>query len=244
MKMLDLLRDIDVILVPLEMIPYCHGKSELKFFEAALVGCVTVASATHTYASAIENGVTGYICHDQEEWFMALQLLCSGVALRRSIGRAARQVALNRYVLKYHLPEIVEAYGLPRASSEHAVIENGTSNAVTDQGLSSNRDVGAVNLASGGRGAFVLPDLLIGGGGHRKAIMFASLLEQAGIAVDLVFQQSARSTEELGDIINGTYSPFLGRIRLFAGSFSDYDWVIATSWSTAVSLIERAYPPS
>jgi glycosyltransferase involved in cell wall biosynthesis len=238
MKMLDLLRYIDIILVPLEMIPYCHGKSELKFFEAALVGCVTVASATDTYSQVIEHGVNGFVCHTDDDWLAALDLLCSSAALRGSIAAAARQTVLNRYVMDAHLPTIAEAYGLPFSGSTHRTMREAPVTSVK---------AGPRVLQFGrsplGRGAFLLPDLLIGGGGHRKAIMFASALEQAGIAVDLVFQGSTRSPEELSDIINGSYSPFLGSIRLFSGSLTHYSWLVATSWSTAMSVIERRFPP-
>ena len=242
-KMLDLLRYIDIIIVPLEMIPYCHGKSELKFFEAALVGCVTIASATDTYARAIENGVSGFACKTYDDWVEAFDLLCGSKALRDVMAHKARNVALQTYTMARYVGRIAEAYGLPQVS-------NTIADEILDR-VSASHDISAGQVfkrapkkQGNKRGAFLLPDLLIGGGGHRKAIMFASALEQAEIPVDLIFQNSTRTPEELGDIINGSYSPFLGDIRLYTGSLTNYGWVVATSWSTAVSIIERGYPTS
>ncbi len=120
----DLLRclgEVDINLAPLELgNPFCEGKSELKFFEAALVGVPTVASATETFAAAIEDGVTGFVVSSNNEWERALDLLITDAARRRAIGEAAREQALARYGLSAIGPQAVAALGLRPPSTEAA----------------------------------------------------------------------------------------------------------------------------
>src|SRR5438270_307388 len=80
----------DINLAPLEPSnPFCEAKSELKFFEAAVVGVPTIASATEPFAAAIEDGVSGLLANDAEGWRRALDLLVSSKDRRRAIGAAA-----------------------------------------------------------------------------------------------------------------------------------------------------------
>ncbi len=111
--MLRSLGEVDINLAPLELgNPFCEGKSELKFFEAALVGVPTVASATETFAAAIEDGITGFVARSGDEWERALELLISDADRRRAIGEAARARALARYSLSAIAPRAVAALGL------------------------------------------------------------------------------------------------------------------------------------
>ena len=48
-------------LVPLQYNTFTNCKSELKYFEAAIVGTQTIASPTYTYARAIQDGENGYL---------------------------------------------------------------------------------------------------------------------------------------------------------------------------------------
>ena len=112
----DLLRclaRIDINLAPLELgSPFCDAKSELKFFEAALLGVPTIASATEPFAAAIENGVNGFIVRDDAEWRAALELLIACDTRRKAIGQAARARALECYAPEAVTPRAVAAMGL------------------------------------------------------------------------------------------------------------------------------------
>jgi glycosyltransferase involved in cell wall biosynthesis len=100
--------EVDINLAPLETgNPFCEAKSELKFFEAAVVGVPTVASATEPFATAIEDGVSGYIARDLADWRHVLELLTDSEDRRKAMGKAARARALARYS--------------PTATFEHAV---------------------------------------------------------------------------------------------------------------------------
>ncbi len=88
----------DVNIVPLEQHnPFCEAKSELKFFEAALVEVPTVASATGPLRRAIEPGRTGYLASTPEAWHAALAALLDDPEARRRVGRAAYLDVLWRH---------------------------------------------------------------------------------------------------------------------------------------------------
>ena len=59
----------EVNLVPLQDNIFTNCKSELKYFEAAIVGTTTVATPIHSYAGAITHGDNGYLAlaHEWEE---------------------------------------------------------------------------------------------------------------------------------------------------------------------------------
>ena len=88
----------DVNLAPLEIgNPFCEAKSELKFFEAALVGVPTIASPTGPYRRVIEHGKTGFLAASADDWYRYLRMLIEDPALRDRVGRAAYHEALARF---------------------------------------------------------------------------------------------------------------------------------------------------
>ncbi len=88
----------DINIAPLEAgNRYCEAKSELKFFEAALVGVPTIASPTRPFAEAIQHGKTGFLAKDFAEWHNALQHLVSNRDLRRLIADQAYEQVLWLY---------------------------------------------------------------------------------------------------------------------------------------------------
>jgi glycosyltransferase involved in cell wall biosynthesis/GT2 family glycosyltransferase len=85
----------DVNLAPLETgNPFCEAKSELKFFEAALVEVCTIASPTAPFAAAILPGRTGLLARDTAEWQAALRSLVDDPGRRRTMGQAAYHAVL------------------------------------------------------------------------------------------------------------------------------------------------------
>lgn len=88
----------DVNLAPLEAgNPYCEAKSELKYFESALVGVPTIASPTEPFRLAIRHGETGFIAASADEWYDAITRLLDDAELRASVGRNAFHDVLWRY---------------------------------------------------------------------------------------------------------------------------------------------------
>jgi len=85
----------DVNLAPLEAgNPFCEAKSELKFFEAALVDVPTIASPTEPFQRAIRHGENGFLAADEAGWYDALKQLVQQPELRRETARTALQDSL------------------------------------------------------------------------------------------------------------------------------------------------------
>ncbi len=88
----------DINLAPLETgNVFCEGKSELKYFEAALVDVVTVASPTGPMRRAMRDGETGFLVSTADEWHERLLALVDDPDLRRSVARNAYHDVLWRF---------------------------------------------------------------------------------------------------------------------------------------------------
>ena len=94
----DELARFDVNLAPLEVgNPFCEAKSELKYFEAAVVDVPTIASPTEPYRAAIVPGETGLLAATSAEWQAALLRLVDDRPLRRRLAKNARHHVLHRH---------------------------------------------------------------------------------------------------------------------------------------------------
>jgi glycosyltransferase involved in cell wall biosynthesis len=88
---------IDLNLVPLQDGPFTWSKSELKYFEAALVRTPTLASATPVFRKAITQGRNGYLATGTE-WLSTLRTIASrGHEELASVGAQAQHHALTAY---------------------------------------------------------------------------------------------------------------------------------------------------
>jgi GT2 family glycosyltransferase/glycosyltransferase involved in cell wall biosynthesis len=88
----------DVNLAPLEVgNPFCEAKSELKFFEAALVDVVTVASPTGPLRRAIRDGETGFLAANEAMWHSIVLRLVDEPVLRRQIAQLAKYEAMRKF---------------------------------------------------------------------------------------------------------------------------------------------------
>ncbi len=97
----DLPREIarfDINLAPLEAgNPFCEAKSELKYFEAALVSVPTIASPTGPFRRAICHGSTGLLASTAQEWYACLTTLLDDPARRTAIAQAAYHDSLRHF---------------------------------------------------------------------------------------------------------------------------------------------------
>jgi hypothetical protein len=92
-----LIAEVEINLVPLRNNVFTNCKSELKFFEAAATGTITVASPTFAFAAAIEDGRTGFLSAAQN-WCQTLERAMQSLdGDYFSIANSAAELALERY---------------------------------------------------------------------------------------------------------------------------------------------------
>lgn len=97
LSMQSVLRGIDLNIVPLQDSPFTWSKSELKYFEAALVETPTLASSTPVFRDAINHGATGYLA-DSTQWLDTLHHIeTGGPEVLKAVGEKARTSVLARY---------------------------------------------------------------------------------------------------------------------------------------------------
>lgn len=109
MELQRLMAQVDVNIVPLVNNIFTNCKSELKYFEAAIVGTPTVATPTFTYANAISDGETGYLCQPGQ-WYEAIKHLYENPQDGRRMASAARTECLETYCGAQFVEEIECAY--------------------------------------------------------------------------------------------------------------------------------------
>lgn len=90
--------------------PFCHAKSELKYFEAAVVGVPTVASATDTFSRCIENGKNGMLAETADEWYAALKKLLDDNSFYNKIVTNAKHHTMENYTPSATAKEALYAY--------------------------------------------------------------------------------------------------------------------------------------
>lgn len=99
---------VELNIVPLVDNVFTQCKSELKYFEAAAVGTLTIASPTSTYAAAIQHGVNGWLSSSLD-WSVALDEAMATVERSNDMWQAAREQAVNVYSGPAVMNAIVDA---------------------------------------------------------------------------------------------------------------------------------------
>lgn len=219
--MLRTLNDCDINIAPLELESvFCQGKSEIKFFEAGLLGIPTIASATETFARVIENGVNGYCLYSREEWRNALRALVNSESLRESLGAKAKETALKRFAIDEVAKVAADAYGLRSPKVLATRIEK--SLPLKPDSL---------------RIAWIVPNLVIGGGGHRNILRVTYLLSQLGHQMSLYFVGAEQDPQIIKQQIQEHFYPLDCPVYIFENNIRPVDVVFATHWTTVSAAL-------
>ena len=91
---------VDINLIPLVLSPFTEAKSDLKYYEAAVLKIPSVASPTEVYRACITHGSNGLLASSDNEWYKSLRQLITDSSLRQLIGKNAYE-----HVLQNYLPE-------------------------------------------------------------------------------------------------------------------------------------------
>ena len=212
-EMLKVISSIDINLAPLELgNPYAHCKSQLKIFEAGAVKVPTIASAIESYAEAIDSGKDGFLAATPEEWLAAIEQLVESADLRHSMGERARERALSQFGA-----ETVAR----RAETVYELFTGEEPLPSTDQTTSSRLRI-----------TWIIPKLIIGGGGHRNILRAAYHLEKFGHRLELYFTDSDLNANQLQEAVRSHFYPLQCPMNRYEGSIRPTDVLFATHWTT------------
>lgn len=89
---------VDVNVVPLVVNEFTNCKSELKFFESAIVGTITCASPIYSYKKSIRNGENGFLCNEGE-WYSTIE------TIYKNKKDEAMILSANNYCLEKYSPK-------------------------------------------------------------------------------------------------------------------------------------------
>ncbi len=217
-KMQEELVDCDINIAPLVIgNPFNEAKSELKWFEAALLAVPCVVSKTEPYEIAVADGTTGMLAASEAEWYEKLKMLIEDASLRQRIGEGARQAALSSWGQEALCAKLLDVLPLKDVSP-------------SSQALPVNTDRKKID--------WIIPGLILGGGGHRNILRAAYFLEQFGHDVGLIFTGVEESASEIRALLHEHFYPFQGQIKVYDGIFRYSDVLFATHWSTVYTALE------
>lgn len=97
LEMQRVLAQFDVNIVPLQSSDFTHSKSELKYFEAAAVATLTLASRGPVFEEAISHGTNGFLADDHEWRTLLGHIQDLGPTGRQRVAESARAHALEHY---------------------------------------------------------------------------------------------------------------------------------------------------
>jgi glycosyltransferase involved in cell wall biosynthesis len=103
---------VDLNVVPLQMSPFTFSKSELKYFEAAIVDTVTMASPTPLFSEVISDSENGFLT-PAGQWNERLHGFQGMSPLdRQNIAKTARSHADSNYSPLAMVAKLEKIYGL------------------------------------------------------------------------------------------------------------------------------------
>jgi glycosyltransferase involved in cell wall biosynthesis len=222
-----------IVIAPLEVgNEFCESKSELKFFDAALTGTPLIASPTETFKGVIQNRVNGFLAGEPAEWARILEDCYIDRQLMEACGTQARQTV----EATYGLGNQAEAYqaALHKVGVRGPFLKVPKSPAADAVARAKPASSKTKRLKTLG---VLLPDIMIGSGGHRKVLTFCREYTRQGGKVEVCFM-SSKSDDELRSIVHTYYYRDCGEIRAYRETPPGCDVAVATSWPTAYEVRE------
>ena len=102
--------EVDVNIVPLVNNMFSNSKSELKFFEASIVGTVTCATPSFIFKEVINDKVNGYLC-ERGKWFNTIaDLYNSRKYNENSVVNNSKDYCVKRYSYTNQTKHIENVY--------------------------------------------------------------------------------------------------------------------------------------
>lgn len=104
----DLIRQMDIGIMPLTDTPWSRGKCGYKLIQYMACGLPVIASPVGVNCEIIEHGVTGFLADSPAEWSEALRRLIDDRPLRASMGQAGRRRVERDYSLQVWGPRLAQ----------------------------------------------------------------------------------------------------------------------------------------
>lgn len=213
-ELLKLCAQMYLIIVPLEFdTEFCSAKSELKYFEQALIGVPVVASPTPPFCDAIADGDNGFIAQSHDEWVGKMQRLLDSPQLRNEVGNKAAARVRTVYYPEAIGKQAKEVYGeiLLRACK---------------------RKMDAERL----RVSMVIPEPFNGAGGHRNIFRIARAFSRHGHKVTIYVDGPTgrfSSDQALKEFVAKHFFETRAEFHINCDDIEPCDLFIATHWHTA-----------
>jgi len=86
-------------LMPLTQDEWSEGKCGFKLIQYLALEIPAVASPVGVNKKIIEEGVNGFLCETEDEWYAAIEKLLQNAALRKQLGAAGRKKVIEQYSL-------------------------------------------------------------------------------------------------------------------------------------------------
>lgn len=232
LDLLDFTARMDINIAPLELNNcFTKAKAPTKIVEASIVKVPTVASPVPSYCECIDNGKTGFIASDDEEWFNALSQLVESKRLRQEIAEQAYEYAFQHYYIGNRIDEIITAYKNVIASKEKEQNEYEDFLKIEYDRKQKSFDIHCLNIA------FLIPAPIAGGGGHRNIFRAVTHLKKSGHNVTVYYMDSSLRADVMKKNCQKWFYDMDGvNFIRYDGNIGYYDVAIATYWTTAYEI--------
>lgn len=106
-----LVGSVEFNLMPLQLNDFTNCKSDLKYFEAAIVGTLSIASPSRTYAAAIQDGENGYIAQ-AHQWASVIQRAIANIDTYPDMAATVYADARSKYAWFNQRESILQALSM------------------------------------------------------------------------------------------------------------------------------------
>lgn len=86
-------------LMPLTDEEWSKGKCGFKLIQYLALGIPAVSSAVGVNSSIIDNGINGFLCNNEEEWYVALEKMLTNATLRKKMAVEGRRKVIANFSL-------------------------------------------------------------------------------------------------------------------------------------------------
>ena len=100
-KILEIVANVDINIVPLQNNIINSAKNEIKWIEASIVKVPTIASNLGIFKKVINHNITGILCSDLDDWYMSLKTLINKRDIRKILGENAFNICKDEYNTLY-----------------------------------------------------------------------------------------------------------------------------------------------